>query len=62
MPAIDDPLSLEDLPGPAPETPPTYPVPLSGNPPARPVQPLDDLLDLNISDDPAEPKGPLSKW
>jgi pilus assembly protein FimV len=62
LPAFDDPLSLEDLPGPVPETLPTYPVPLSGNPPARQVPPPNDLLDLNISDDPAEPKGPLSKW
>lgn len=64
LPALD-PLPLSDLPassGPAPELPPTFPVPLTLDPADRSGAADDGLLDLNISDDPEEPKGPLSKW
>lgn len=62
LPAIDEPLSLDELPASVPEVPPTYPVPLSTGTDPRAAGPLDGLIDLNISDDPEEPKGPLSKW
>lgn len=61
----DDPLALDDLPdGSAAgrEAPPTYPVPLDPNDRPTPSRPELGMLDLNINDDPEEPKGPLSKW
>lgn len=64
LPALD-PLPLSDLPassGPASELPPTFPVPLTLDTGDRSGAADDGLLDLNISDDPEEPKGPLSRW
>ncbi len=60
-----DPLSLDDLPdGPLPErgAAPTYPVPLSPDARGAGGRPDIGTLDLNINDEPEEPKGPLSKW
>ncbi|GAP34587.1 hypothetical protein ISF6_5056 [Piscinibacter sakaiensis] len=63
--AADDGLSLaptDALPT-LPETPPTYPVPLAFPESDRPAGDDDfGLLDLNISDEPEEPKGPLSRY
>jgi hypothetical protein len=63
--SLDD-LSLEPRDGASavPDIPPTYPVPLGFAPsPNSDLPALDDgLLDLNISDEPEEPKGPLSRY
>lgn len=52
---------LPELPDSPTALPPTYPVPLAfGTPEGGGLD--EGLLDLNISDDPEEPKGPLSKY
>lgn len=64
LPSLD-PLPLSDLPESSdllPQVPATYPVPLTLDRGDRSGGAGDGLLDLNISDDPEEPKGPLSKW
>jgi hypothetical protein len=61
LPGLDELPSIPNL----PEEPGTYPAPLSeAQPKPRNLDSLEfdgGLLDLNINDDPAEPKGPLSK-